>query len=99
MVVSDNAVEEVFPCISTALTAVAEKTGPRLSPVPANDRLRVEDLTTGSRLIVRNIAGQALFSTTATGTSEVIDVLALSPSAYLLDVWTPQGRTTLRFIK
>ena len=99
VVVSDNAVEEVFPCISTALNAVAEKTGPRLSPVPATDRLRVEDLTTGSRLIVRNIAGQALFSTTATGPSEVIDVLALSPGAYLLDVWTPQGRTTLRFIK
>lgn len=69
----------------------------KVYPNPVRDVLYISDLTQEASYRIVNVMGQEVQRGTTQG--EGIEVQNLAPGTYLLEVSTPEGATTKRFIK
>ena len=78
--------------IATGIGNIDAASGIRIYPNPANDKLVIEGVGKGTAIIITDITGREVYSTTASGNSTLITTAALVPGNYLLQLQTTAGR-------
>jgi len=88
------------PCWSTDVHETVVSTHLQLAPVPCSDRLNVTGIPDGTReLVVLDAFGRVVLQFPVIGSSCEIDVRAVLPGAYTLQVAGAYGTSAQRFIK
>ena len=67
-------------------------------PNPANDKLQITGVTSGTVEII-NTKGQIVTSLTAADTKTAIDISGLSDGVYIIKIMTDQGIVVKKLIK
>jgi PKD repeat protein len=67
-------------------------------PNPSNDNVTVDGVIEGSRIELMNILGEVVYSTTANGTKEKLNVYELSSGTYFVKVSTDLGQVTKKLV-
>jgi hypothetical protein len=89
-----------IPCWSTEVHDAVGAAHLQLSPVPCSDRLIVSGIPNGTReLVIMDALGRVVLQIPVMVTSYELDVHALLPGAYTVQVLGPLGVSARRFVK